>query len=127
MPGTVSALREHMAMDPKVPDAAAPAAASSTGCAPRHSRDLRTDRGSKERPLTRPVLKFDLSDESNALQHEDGWRNTGHSAKTLVKHHDFRIVLIAMKKGARLEEHQTAVPFRSSRFKGTFNCESAHR
>lgn len=108
MAGTFSASRGHMAMDQKVPSAAAPAAAPSSGCPPRHSRDLRTDRGPKQRPLTRPILKFDLSDESDALQHEDGWRNTGHSAKTLVKHHDFRIVLIAMKKGARLEEHQTA-------------------
>ena len=58
--------------------------------------------------MTRPILKFDLVEESDALQHEDGWRKSGHSAKTLVKHHDFRIVLIAMKKGTRLEEHQTA-------------------
>ena len=57
--------------------------------------------------MTRPILKFDLSEEIDALQHEDGWRKTGHSAKTLVKHHDFRIVLIAMKRGTRLEEHKT--------------------
>jgi len=75
--------------------------------------------------LTRPILKFDLSDESDALQHEDGWRNTGHSAKTLVKHHDFRIVLIAMKKGARLEEHQTAGAI--SIQPSNFDCGSAHR
>lgn len=58
--------------------------------------------------MNRQILKFDLVDEIDALQHEDGWRHTGHSAKTLVKHHDFRIVLIAMKKGTRLEEHKTA-------------------
>lgn len=76
-------------------------------CPPRHSRDLRTDRGPRLRPLTRPVLKFDLVEETDALRHEDGWRKTGHSAKTLAKHHDLRIVLIAMKKGTRLDEHRT--------------------
>jgi hypothetical protein len=47
----------------------------------------------------RQVLKFDLDDETQALRGEHGWRENGHSAKTLVKHHDQRIVLIAMKQG----------------------------
>lgn len=81
---------------------------SSSICAPRHSRDLRTDRGPAERALRRPILKFDLFEESAALRDEDGWRESGHSAKTLVKHHDFRIVLIAMKRGTRLAEHHAA-------------------
>lgn len=85
----------------------APARSSGSACPPRHSRDLRTDRGPKQRPLRRPVLNFDLIEEIDALRSEDGWRDTGHSAKTLVKHHDFRIVLIAMKKGTRMEEHKT--------------------
>jgi quercetin dioxygenase-like cupin family protein len=54
------------------------------------------------------VLTFDLNEETEALRHEHGWRDSGHSAKTLVKHHDQRIVLIAMKPGARMMKHQTA-------------------
>ena len=54
------------------------------------------------------MLQFDLGAESEALFREDGWITKGHSAKTLVKHHDFRIVLITMKKGSRIAEHRTA-------------------
>ena len=77
-------------------------------CPPRHSRDLRTTRGPDVRPLRRQVLRFDLNEETAALRREHGWRDSGHSAKTLVKHHDQRIVLIAMKPGARMMKHQTA-------------------
>lgn len=41
------------------------------------------------------------------MRHEAGWRKTGHSAKTLVKHHDLRIVLIAMKRDTQIKEHKT--------------------
>ena len=56
------------------------------------------------------MLEFDLTEETEALRHEHGWRDNGHSAKTLVKHHDQRIVLIAMKQGARMMKHKTAGP-----------------
>lgn len=42
------------------------------------------------------------------MRREHGWRDSGHSAKTLAKHHDQRIVLVAMKKGTRMMRHQTA-------------------
>ena len=82
--------------------------ATSTNCPPRHSRDLRTTRGPDARPLRRQVLRFDLDEETAALRREHGWRDSGHSAKTLVKHHEQRIVLIAMKRGARMMKHQAA-------------------
>jgi quercetin dioxygenase-like cupin family protein len=49
-----------------------------------------------------------LNAEANALRDEHGWRDSGHSAKTLVKHHEQRIVLIAMKAGTRLTKHRAA-------------------
>jgi quercetin dioxygenase-like cupin family protein len=58
--------------------------------------------------LARQVLTFDLDDETEALRREHGWRDNGHSAKTLVKHHDQRIVLIAMKQGARMMKHKAS-------------------
>jgi quercetin dioxygenase-like cupin family protein len=72
------------------------------------SRDLRIDAASDERALARPVLQFDLRRETDVLRQEQGWSKTGHSAKTLVKHHDLRTVLIAMKKGTRMAEHKAA-------------------
>lgn len=65
-------------------------------------------RGPRLRPLRREVLYFDLSEEADALRREHGWRDSGHSAKTLVKHHDQRIVLVVMKEGTRMMEHRAA-------------------
>ncbi len=42
------------------------------------------------------------------MRHEHGWHDSGHSAKTLAKHHDQRIVLVAMKAGTQMLRHQTA-------------------
>ena len=53
------------------------------------------------------ALKFDLQAEAAALVQEPTWRAHGHNAKTLVKHPDFRVVLIALKAGARVSEHKT--------------------
>lgn len=37
------------------------------------------------------------------------WFKTRHTAKTLVKHPDFRIVLIALKSGTRIGKHRERV------------------
>lgn len=52
------------------------------------------------------VLAFDLNAEADALRCEHGWRDNGHSAKTLVKHHEQRIVLMVMKAGTRMAKHR---------------------
>ena len=57
--------------------------------------------------MSGPALSFDLRAEAAALVDEPTWRAHGHNAKTLVKHPDFRIVLIALKAGARISEHKT--------------------
>lgn len=71
-------------------------------------RSLRTHRGPALRPLRNTILAFDLNAEADALRQEHGWRDNGHSAKTLVKHHEQRIVVIAMKSGTRLTKHRAA-------------------
>lgn len=54
------------------------------------------------------ALSFDLAAEAEALMREPTWREgRGHNAKTLVKHPDFRVVLIVLKAGARMHEHST--------------------
>jgi len=45
--------------------------------------------------------------EAEALIVEPTWGAHGHNAKTLVKHPDFRVVLIALKEGSRMPEHKT--------------------
>jgi quercetin dioxygenase-like cupin family protein len=67
--------------------------------------------GTSERPpqrLAGPVLAFDLTQEVARLHEQAAWQRFGHNAKTLVKEPDFRLVLITLRAGERLEEHQAA-------------------
>lgn len=66
--------------------------------------------GTPERPaqhLAGPALSFDLVAEIEQLRREEAWRRGDHNAITLAKEPDLRIVLVAMKDGARLPTHQT--------------------
>jgi len=54
-----------------------------------------------------PYIEIDLGREIEQLHHEDTW-SSGRNSKTLAKYADFRVVLMALKGGARIEEHQAA-------------------
>jgi quercetin dioxygenase-like cupin family protein len=67
--------------------------------------------GTSERAPQRmasPVLAFDLAHEVAQLREQTAWRQGDRNAKTLVKEADFRIVLIALRAGSRMEEHRAA-------------------
>jgi quercetin dioxygenase-like cupin family protein len=51
-------------------------------------------------------LEFDLPAELDRLRGETTW-SMGQNARTLVKHDDFRVVLIALQANARIPEHKT--------------------
>ncbi len=51
-----------------------------------------------------PVLGIDLAAAASQLQQENTWSGK-RNAVTLVKHQDFRLVLVALKAGARLARH----------------------
>jgi quercetin dioxygenase-like cupin family protein len=57
--------------------------------------------------LTAPLLTFDLAAEIERLNNEEHWLKDGRISKTLVKHSDFRIVLMFMKAGTLMQEHKT--------------------
>jgi len=57
--------------------------------------------------MTGTALTFDLAAEAEALRQEPTWQQSGHNAKTLIKHSDVRVVLIALRQGARMQEHKT--------------------
>jgi quercetin dioxygenase-like cupin family protein len=62
-----------------------------------------------EGALSGPLLQFDLAGELDELHRDESWlQPTGRSSKTLVKHPDLRIVLIAMKANTRMHEHTAA-------------------
>ena len=56
--------------------------------------------------LAGPLLTLDLKREIEKLRSEGRWQS-GHTAKTLVKYSDLRVVLIVMKTGGRMEKHRT--------------------
>lgn len=59
--------------------------------------------------LGTPILQCDLPTEIENLHKEDAWlQETGPSSKTLVKHPDLRIVLLAIRKKMCMREHRTA-------------------
>jgi quercetin dioxygenase-like cupin family protein len=57
--------------------------------------------------LAATSLKFNLDEEIRQLQAEPRWQ-AGHTAKTIAKYLDFRVVLVVMKAGAQLVRHRTA-------------------
>ena len=58
--------------------------------------------------LTAPMMHFDLNSEIEQLHQEEAWLRTGRNTKTLVKQPDFRIVLVVLNAGKKLEEHEAA-------------------
>ncbi|HEV2205573.1 MAG TPA: hypothetical protein VGR36_03480, partial [Candidatus Acidoferrales bacterium] len=56
--------------------------------------------------LTAPLLTLDLNREIEQLRSEGRWQS-GHTAKTLAKYPDFRVVLVVIRQGGRLEKHRT--------------------
>ena len=55
--------------------------------------------------LAAPLLTLDLNREIEQLRSEGRWQS-GHTARTIAKYPDLRVVLIVMKAGGRLEKHR---------------------
>jgi len=58
------------------------------------------------KPPAAPLEVIDLDAEVSQLRAQHAWQLHGQSAKTLVKHEHFRVVLIALKAGRRCQEHR---------------------
>lgn len=72
----------------------------STHSPPHHRRPHATSMAS-------PFVEVDLDREIQQLHQEDTW-SAGRNSKTLAKYADFRVVLMALKAGVRIDEHQAA-------------------
>ena len=68
----------------------------------------RTHGGPQRAPevVAASVLAFDLAAELERLRGEDPYGRGERNARTLVHEPDFRVVLIVLKVGAKLEEHR---------------------
>lgn len=76
--------------------------------------------------LTGNLMMLDLNHEIEQLRSEERWQS-GHTAKTLAKYPDFRVVLIVMKTGGRLEKHRTAGRISVQNLEGKIRFSTADR
>jgi quercetin dioxygenase-like cupin family protein len=63
---------------------------------------------SKPETIDRSAV-LDLAAIDAELRREDAYQRDGHTARTLVREDDIRIVLIVMRAGARIAEHRAKV------------------
>jgi quercetin dioxygenase-like cupin family protein len=80
--------------------------ATPTKQADKHADGEKEQEGMTAR-LTAPLLMFDLAGEIEQLNNEEHWLKEGRISRTLVKHSDFRIVLMFMNAGTLMQEHKT--------------------
>jgi quercetin dioxygenase-like cupin family protein len=88
-----------------------------------------TDRTPSHEDSTRPpspVLDIDLGREIQQLRADTRWLS-GRVSKTLVKHADFRVVLMGFKAGTRMEKHQAVGPLSIQTLAGHINVRAAQR
>ena len=60
---------------------------------------------SRPEPTHRGAV-FDLAAIDAEMRREEAYRRDGHTARTLVREEDMRIVLVVMRAGARIAEHR---------------------
>ena len=69
----------------------------------RRAEETRTPTG---RRLSSPLVEFDLLGMIEKLRTDPAWKAEGHSAATIVKYPDLRIVLMALRPKALIREHR---------------------
>jgi quercetin dioxygenase-like cupin family protein len=75
------------------------------------------------RPLTGPLLSFDLANEVALLRDEPIWHSHGHNARTLIKQPDFRLVLISLRAGKQVHERDVEEPIAVQPLQGRLRVE----
>ena len=78
-------------------------------------------------PFNTQVHTFDLTEEMERAQHTEGWRQGKHSARTLLKAADLRLVLITMHAGDRIDEHRAPGPISIHALSGHIRVTAANR
>lgn len=65
---------------------------------------------SLKRPLTGPILTFDLARQLDELRGEDAYKRSGRAGRTLAKSGRFRLTLVVMAAGNEIGTHQADSP-----------------
>ena len=64
----------------------------------------------EERTLSAPWLLFKVSEQLERLKQEPEWKDRGHDSITLMKAPGLSVVLIALRAGEVMREHQASGP-----------------
>jgi quercetin dioxygenase-like cupin family protein len=75
-------------------------------------------------PTSGALLLFDLDDEIQRLKSEQPWQ-AEHTANTIVKYPDLRVVLVALRAGGQLKEHRAAGRISIQSLTGTVRVKAA--
>ncbi len=59
-----------------------------------------------DRPVAMPLALFQIEEQVARLKREPAWLSGTRNAITLVKQRDLRVVLVILKKGTTLQEHE---------------------
>lgn len=78
-----------------------------------------------DRPALVPLLHVRLNEQLERLKEEPTWRTGDRNAITLTKEPTLRLVLIALKKGAKLHEHQASGPVTIQAVSGSLRLHTA--
>lgn len=62
------------------------------------------------RPLSGPMLTFDLAEQLDELRREEAYQRSGRAGRTLAKSGRLRLVLVAMAPDASIGTHQAESP-----------------
>ena len=81
----------------------------------------------RSRHLGAPLLHHDLAAEADELRRASAWQANGHSAKTLVRYPNLRVVLVALRAGARMGEHRAPGQLTIQTLSGRVQVEVAQR
>jgi quercetin dioxygenase-like cupin family protein len=60
----------------------------------------------QHRDVNQPTMIFNIADELREMKAGEQWKISHRGAKTLVKNDALRMVLVALSKGLRLDEHK---------------------
>jgi quercetin dioxygenase-like cupin family protein len=81
---------------------------------------MTTERSAEDGTMLKNFAQFDLAQEVLASEQTKPWQ-TGHTARTLFKKADFRMVLVSMEKGSSLKEHHADGTISVQVLKGVIN------
>jgi len=81
----------------------------------------------KAHEISGDVLALDVSNESTAVLESARAAGQGHAAITLVKEGPLRLILLGLKAGATLHEHQAGGPVSLQALSGQIDVSSGQR